>query len=96
MAQFIDYTHLSTSALIEGFNEAIKSDRAQRLDYMAIWPYFNSIQQNQGFRLALFEQYPFMKSEYETQVIGRNKFFEHNSWTPETSFIQTILMILYH
>lgn len=94
MSDFID--SLNTLALIQGFNEAVKSPRAKCLDFTVIWPYFNAMQQNESFKLALFEQYPFMKAEYDNQVIGRRKSFTHDCWTPETSFMQTILMILYH
>jgi hypothetical protein len=92
-------TLVSTFELLQQFQTIITSIDARNLNCkVLIEPidYIQLIKSNTAFRIALFETYSWMKNEFEKQIIRRDKAFQHEDWTCEMSFAQTILMYLYH
>ena len=88
-----------TLELLEQFNIVVKSNDAINLNYKVLIDpvdYIELIKTNTAFRMALFETYSWIKYEFEKQIIRRDKAFQHEDWTCEMSFAQTILMYLYH
>ena len=89
----------TTIELLQQFQTAIASDDAINLNCKVLlepFDFIELIKLNTAFRLALFETYSWMKYEFEKQIIRRDKAFQHEGWTCEISFAQTILMYLYH
>lgn len=90
---------VSTLELLEQFNIVVKSNDAINLNYKVLIDpvdYIELIKTNTAFRMVLFETYSWMKNEFEKQIIRRDKAFQHEDWTCEMSFAQTILMYLHH
>jgi hypothetical protein len=88
-----------TLELLEQFNIVVKSNDAINLNYKVLIDpvdYIELIKTNTAFRMALFETYSWIKYEFEKQIIRRDKAFQHEDWTCEMSFAQTILMYLHH
>ncbi len=88
-----------TLELLEQFKIVVKSNDAINLNYKVLIDpvdYIELIKTNTAFRMVLFKTYSWMKNEFEKQIIRRDKAFQHEDWTCEMSFAQTILMYLHH